>query len=68
LIRRCAQADAPSVKIGKPDKFTFYLTLSPESLKMNRFLTASLVWRRRRGLGWAIGGRPCGGFGGEPAG
>ena len=22
LIRRCAQADAPSVKIGKPDKFT----------------------------------------------
>jgi SRSO17 transposase len=31
LIRRCAQADAPSVKIGKPDKFTFYLTLAPEA-------------------------------------
>lgn len=31
LIRRCAQADAPSVKIGKSDKFTFYLTLAPEA-------------------------------------
>jgi SRSO17 transposase len=33
LSRRCAQADA-SVKIGKPDKFTFYLTLSPETMTL----------------------------------
>jgi hypothetical protein len=39
-----------------------------ESLKMNRFLTASLVWRRRRGLDWAMGGLGWEGFGGEPAG
>jgi hypothetical protein len=41
---------------------------SSESLKMNRFLTASLVWRRRRGLDWAMGGLGWEGFGGEPAG
>jgi SRSO17 transposase len=47
LIRRCAQADAPSVKIGKPDKFTFYLTLSPEATTL-----PALV--RIAGMRWTI--------------